>query len=339
VIATVVVVAESVGLIAAAGTGIAFAIFLFMRDQIRISVLRQRATLKEVSSKTYRLEAENAILQQHGDEAAVIDLYGNLFFGTTDHLFTELEADLHTQKWLLFDMRRVQSLDYTATHLFALMHDRLKEHGGSLLFSGMPSNLLSGKDLRRYMTNVGLLDEDGIRLFENRDEGIEWMENRILDAWGWVEKPTELAFEFDDIEMLREMDEKTVNALRDCVEERTVRAGDAVFSVGDAGDELFLIRRGTVRILLPLKGGQYHHVATFSRGDYFGEMGFIDYQKRSANAIAKTDCELYVLSRKKFNIRVYDNAVLGTRVFARIAKAISTRLRQTDSELSALEER
>jgi sulfate permease, SulP family len=302
-------------------------------------VIRRRATLKEISSKTYRLASEDAILQQHGDEAAVIDLQGNLFFGTTDHLFTQLEDDLHIQKWLLFDMRRVQSLDYTATHLFSLMHDRLKERGGGLLFSGMPSCLLSGQDLQRYMTDVGLLNQNGIHIFESRDEGIEWMERHILDTWGDVEKPDELIFEFKDIEILRKMDDSTIHALRECVHERTLHAGEAIFSVGDSGDELFLIRRGTVRILLPLKGGKYHHLATFSCGDYFGEMGFIDGHPRSANAIASTDCELYVLSRKKFNIRVYDNAVLGARVFARIASAISARLRQTDSELSALEER
>ena len=339
VIAAVVVVAESVGLISAAGTGVGLAILLFIRDQIRISVLRRRATLKEVSSKTYRLKSEDDLLQQHGDEASIIDLQGNLFFGTTDHLFTQLEDDLRTQKWLLFDMRRVQSLDYTATHLFAMMHDRLKEHGGALLFSGMPSSLLGGQDFQRYMTDVGLLDEGGIHIFEMRDDALEWMENRLLEASGWTEKTDQTPLEFKDIEILREMDEKTITALRQCVEERIVHAGEAIFSVGDSGDEIFLIRRGIVRILLPLKGGKYHHLATFSRGDYFGEMAFLDCKQRSANAIAKTECELYVLSRKKFNIRVYDNAVLGARVFARLASALSLRLRQTDSELSVLEDR
>ncbi|MDD1608689.1 MAG: cyclic nucleotide-binding domain-containing protein [Methylococcaceae bacterium] len=339
VIAAVVVVAESVGLISAAGTGVGLAILLFIRDQIRISVLRRRTTLKEVSSKTYRLKSEDDLLQQHGDEASIIDLQGNLFFGTTDHLFTQLEDDLRTQKWLLFDMRRVQSLDYTATHLFAMMHDRLKEHGGALLFSGMPSSLLGGQDFQRYMTDVGLLDEGGIHIFEMRDDALEWMENRLLEASGWTEKTDQTPLEFKDIEILREMDEKTITALRQCVEERIVHAGEAIFTVGDSGDEIFLIRRGIVRILLPLKGGKYHHLATFSRGDYFGEMAFLDCKQRSANAIAKTECELYVLSRKKFNIRVYDNAVLGARVFARLASALSLRLRQTDSELSVLEDR
>lgn len=339
VIAAVVVVAESVGLIAAAATGVGLAIILFIRDQIRISVLRRRTTLQEISSKTHRLEAEKMLLQKHGDQAAVIDLYGNLFFGTTDHLFTQLEEDLRTLKWLLLDMRRVQSMDYTATHLFSLMHDRLKERGGKLLFSGLPSSLPTGQNLQRYMTDVGLLDEGGIRIFESRDEGLEWMENHILDASGWQGKPEEKLLDMKEIELLREMDDKTLEALRLCSQQRSVRAGEGIFTVGDTGDEIFLIRRGTVRIVLPLKGGKYHHLATFSQGDYFGEMAFLDRRQRSANAIAKSDCDLYVLSRKKFNIHVYDNAVLGVRVFARIASAMSFRLRQTDIELCALEDR
>lgn len=341
VIAAVVVVAETVGLIAASATGIGLAILLFIRDQIRISVLRRRATLKEISSKTRRLESEYAVLKERGDDAAVYELQGNLFFGTTDHLFSDLENDLLTRKWLLFDMRRVQSLDYTATHLFTLMQDRLGERGGELLFSGMPSSLPSGQDLQRYMADVGLIDEDGggIRIFETRDEGLEWMENRILEQAGGIEKSEEQTLDLKEIELLRKTDDVTINGLRQCVHERTVNAGEKIFTAGDSGDEIFLIRRGIVRILLPLKGGKHHHLATFAQGDYFGEMAFLDHQQRSADAIAKTDCDLYVLSRKEFNAQVYDDTVLGVRIFARIAGAISLRLRQTDSELCAIEDR
>ncbi len=341
VIAAVVIVAETVGLIAASATGIGLAILLFIRDQIRISVLRRRASLKEITSKTHRLESEYAILKARGDQAAIYELQGNLFFGTTDYLFSELEADLRMRKWLLFDMRRVQSLDYTATHLFTLMQDRLGERGGELLFSGMPSSLPSGQDLQRYMVKVGLIDENGggIRIFETRDEGLEWMENRILEASGGVEEREEHSLDLKEIELLRETDDATINALRQCAHERTVCAGEKIFATGGSGDEIFLIRRGTVRILLPLKGGKYHHLATFDQGDYFGEMAFLDHHQRSADAVAKTDCDLYVLSRKEFNAQVYIDAVLGVHIFARIAGAISLRLRQTDSELCAIEER
>jgi len=64
-----------------------------------------------------------------------------------------------------------------------------------------------------------------------------------------------------------------------------------------------------------------------------------DRGRRSADAEARTDCELYVLSRREFNSHIHDDAVLGVRIFARIARAVSLRLRQTDSELSVIEDR
>ena len=341
VIAAVVIVAETVGLIAASATGVGLAILLFIRDQIRGSVLRRRASIKEVSSKTHRLESERTILAERGDAANLYDLQGNLFFGTTDQLFTELELDLCTCKWMLFDMRRVQSLDYTAAQLFKLMQDRLQERGGEILFSGMPSSLPSRQDLQSYLIRVGLVGErgKGIRIFETRDEALEWMENQILAEAGLTKESEESILDLREIELLREFDNTTFDELRECVHEWSVPAGEKIFKHGDGGDEIFLIRRGIIRILLPLKHGKQHHLATFKRGDYFGEMAFLDEGIRSADAEAKTDCELYVLSRKEFNTRVYKDAVLGVRIFARIALAVSLRLRQTDSELRAIEDR
>ncbi|MBK8147445.1 MAG: cyclic nucleotide-binding domain-containing protein [Acidobacteria bacterium] len=266
---------------------------------------------------------------------------GNLFFGTTDNLFTELEPDLKVRKWVLLDMRRVQSMDYTAAHLFEQIHERLQECGGGLLFSGMPSSLSSRQDLHRYMQKVGLIGEEGgeIRIFEIRDDALDWMETRILESAGWTRKEETSALDLDQIELFRGCDDDVLGKLRECIYERTVRAGENVFLHGDEGDEIFLLRRGVVRILLPLKGGKLHHLATFGRGDFFGEMAFLDRGKRSADAEAKTDCELYVLSREEFDKHALKDAVLGVRVFERVARAISLHLRHTDTEVRALEDR
>lgn len=341
VIAAVVIVAETVGLISASATGVGLAILLFIRDQIRGSVLRRRATLKEISSKTHRLEAERAILQEHGDKAAVYELQGNLFFGTTDQLFMEIEPDLKTRKWLLLDLRRVQSMDYTAAHLFAQMHDRLRERGGKLLFSGMPSSLPNRRDLYRYMLQVGLVGKggDSILIFEIRDEALEWMETRILEDNSWTGSKDETVLDLREIELLSGIDDAVLKNLRSCVQERTFKAGEKIFHRGEGGDEIFLIRMGVVRIFLPLLGGKRHHLATFGQGDFFGEMAFLDRQHRSADAEARTDCELYVLSRREFDMQVSGDAILGVHVFERIAFAISLRLRQTDNELRVIEDR
>ena len=341
VIAAVVIVAETIGLIQASATGIGLAIILFIRDQIRGSVVRRRVSLKEISSKTQRLKSEREILQQHGDEAVIYELQGNLFFGTTDYLYTLLEPELSRIKWLLLDMRRVQSLDYTAAHLFAQMHDQLSEQGGGLLFSGMPSSLPSGQDLHRYMVHVGLITEEsqGILIFESRDDALEWMEERILGAAGWVHSIEDKTLNLDEIELLAGIDKNTIEKLKPCVQELSLKAGEKIFNQGDEGDEVFLVRKGVVRILLPLKGGKYHHLATIGRGNFFGEMAFLDREVRSADAVARTDCELYRLSRHEFDEYIGNDTELGMKVFAQIARAISMNLRRTDGELRVIEER
>jgi len=341
VIAAVVVVAETMGLIQASATGVGLAILLFIRDQIRGTVLRRRFSLKQTSSKTHRLEAERKLLDQFGEDAGVDDLQGNLFFGTTDQLYTELEGDLQTRKWILFDLRRVQSLDYTAAHLLTLMQDRLTKRGGGLLICGIPSSMASRQDLFRYLFRVGLVSENGtgIRVFETRDEGLEWMEDRILTSTGWKGTPEESMLDLKQIELLRGLEEVTLEELRKCMIERSYKAGEKIFAQGDEGDEIVMLRRGIVRILLPLAGGKIHHLATINQGDYFGEMAFLDKGLRSANAIARTDCDVYILSRKEFNAHSRTNPVLGAKVYARLARAVSLRLRQTVIELRSNEDR
>lgn len=342
VVAAVAVVALTIGLIAASVAGVALAILLFIRDQINGSVLRRRATLDEFRSKTHRLEGAREILAAHGGLAAIYELQGNLFFGTTDQLYNEVEQDLKERRWLLLDLRRVQSLDYTAANLFRQMHARLAERGGALSFCGMPSRLSQGQDIRRYLSRVGLVgngDRNGIRVFDTREDGLEWMEDRILDHAGFEWPDEKQPLDLHEIELFADLDRDAVEKLRPWLRELSIGAGETLFARGDEGDEIYLIRRGTIRILMPLRGDTYHHLANFGRGDFCGEMSFLDKGARSADAVAKTDCDLYALSRAEFNDHVRADAVLGVRVFARLARAVSRRLRQTDGELRAVEER
>ncbi|OGA49320.1 MAG: hypothetical protein A3F74_00585 [Betaproteobacteria bacterium RIFCSPLOWO2_12_FULL_62_58] len=339
VIATVVLVAQ-VGLIAASVVGICLAILLFIRDQIRGSVIVNKLDLRGVRSKRRRLVAEGEILDAGGDEAAVVQLQGNLFFGTTDQLFSELERDLASRRFLLIDLRRVQSMDFTAAHLFEQMKERLQERGGELLFSGMPSSLPTRQDIEHYMEQLDLVRSGGgIRVFDTRDGAIEWMEDRILEAAGWTPEEEGPPLGLGEIEILSEFDAATIGELTGAVKEISVTAGGRICSRGDQGDEIFLVRRGRVRALLPLEGGKRHHLATFCRGDFFGEMAFLDRERRSADVEAATATDLYVLSRERFDALVKTNPALGGRVFEQLAFALSKRLRAADTELRVLEER
>jgi SulP family sulfate permease len=340
VIAGVVLVALTVDLIAASGVGVAMAILLFIRDQVRGSVMRRKRYLNQMSSKTRRLPAERVILDRDGDQAVFCELQGNLFFGTTDQLFSQLEPDLRTCRFLLLDMRHVQSLDYTAVHLFEQMHAQLAERSGQLLFCGMPSGILEKQDFERYLAQMGLVREgDGVMITETQDSALEWMEERILEAAGYVRTDEEKLLDLKDFSLFREFNEQELAALAAYVSEISLKQGEKAFRCGDQGDELYLVRHGILRVLLPLEGGKYHHLATICQGGVIGELAFLDRGVRSADVEARVDTDLYALSRSRFNELARADATMGVQVFARLALSIAESLRQSDAELSILEER
>lgn len=338
--AGVIVVAITVDLIAASGVGVALAIILFIRDQIRNTVIRRKLYLNQMSSKTRRIDIERETLNRDGGQGVFCELQGNLFFGTTDQLFSQLESDLKTARFILLDMRRVHSMDYTAAHLFEQMHAQLAERGGQLLLSGMPSSLMEERDFEKYLVDLGVIREGkGVMICETVDAGLEWMEERILEAAGVKKTGGEERLTLKDFHLLREFDEATLKDLATCMTEVSLAPGEKVVSQGDRGDEIFLVARGSVRIMLQLDGGKRHHLATVSRGDFFGELSFLDRKVRSADVEAKAATDLYVITRSRFNEKARADAELGVKVFARLASAIAERLRQTDAELQALEER
>ena len=335
VIAAVIIVAASIGLIEATATGIAMTILLFIRNQLRVAVIQRKVDLRQIRSKRRRNADELRILDEHGGEGLLVQLRNDLFFGTTDQLFTDLEPDLSTRRYILLDFRRVESMDYTAAHLLMQIKERLSERGGQLLFSGMPSALQMRQDIEDYLQKLAIVSRGG-GIFDTRDSALEWMEDRILENAGWTPAESKPPLTLAEIPVFREFRPDWLEELLALIETRRVEVGGSIFALGDTGDEIFFVRKGRVHILLPLEGGKRHHLATMCRGDFFGEMTFLDRGPRSANAEAATTTDLFVLSRSAFDRM--DQALAG-HIFEQLAFAIAQRLRVADAELRALEER
>ena len=337
VIVAVVVTALTVSLIAASGIGIVLAIVLFIREQIGGSIVRRKAYGNQMFSKLVRLPAEMAILEQRGDRAVIFELQGSLFFGTTDQLYTALEPELKTRTYVILDLRRVQSVDVTAAHMLEQIKDMLAEHKGFLVFSQIPQDLPSGQDMQRYLDQVGLVRaESTIRVFDELDEALEWVEDRILEE-ALIEREEEKPLELYEIDLFQGRKEETLTALQACMELRSFKAGEKIFARGDAGDELFLIRRGSVRIMLPLNNSKSHHLGTFTRGNFFGEMAFLDRDTRSADAVVFTDTDLFALSRKNFDAFAEEHKKVALNLLDGLARTLAIRLRYTNAELRALQ--
>jgi sulfate permease, SulP family len=339
VIASVIFVAFRFSLIAASATGLILAILLFIREQIRGTVVHRKMSGSQISSTQHRLPEEQKILERKGSETVICELEGSLFFGTTDKLQTQLEKDLKQCRYLILDMRRVVSVDFTAVHMLEQFEAVLKERNGFLIFSRLPVTLPTGQDLRAYFKEAGLTSRlHNVMRFDSLDDALQWVEDRILREEGFLfpseEKPLDLA----QIELFRECDPHVLDALSHGIAERSYQKGDLIFQAGEKGDELYLIRSGIIRIVLRVEENIYHNLASFGRGDFFGEMAFLDRGTRSADALATSPVELFVISRSKLDEISQAYPDVGEKLFARLARSLAIRLRRTDRELKNLYE-
>ena len=339
VIAAVVTTALTASLITASGVGVLLAIMLFIREQVRNRVVRRRLLGSETFSKRVRTRDEMASLVRHGDQVVVCELQGSLFFGTTQQLYSALEADLNTRRFIILDMRRVQTVDLTAAHMLEQVREMLAERDGRLILAGIPVKSPSGLDIQSYLVELGLLvakpNGHRVKVFGEVDTALEWTEDLIINEAA-LTHTLENALELHEMELFRQRKEETLVALEACMEKRSVAAGGKIFSLGDMGDELFLIRRGAVRIAVPVNETHSRHLGTFGRGAFFGEMSFLDGAARSADAIAFSETELYVLSRKVYDQFAEAHRKAALALMEGVASTLASRLRYTTAELRVM---
>ena len=87
-------------------------------------------------------------------------------------------------------------------------------------------------------------------------------------------------------------------------------AGQNIFKNGDdSGGQMFAVAEGEVDIRI-----NDHVVDTVGPGGVFGEMGLIDHQVRSADAVAKTDARVVVINERRFNFLVQNNPFFALQV-------------------------
>jgi len=340
VVLVVVGVALTVGLIAASLAGVVLSILLFLREQVGGVILRRKSFVSERSSTWYRPEHEMRILEAKGQSAVIFELQGSLFFGTAQQLFRLLEPELLTTSFLILDLQRVQSVDVTAAHTLKLVHDALAERKVPLILSTVRERLPNGRDLREFLELSGLeSDGETVLYLPTLQSAIEWVEARILGENSAPEREDRPPLELHEIELFKGSKPDTLTDLEACLEKRSWKAGETLFSRGEPGDELFLIRKGQVKVMGCIgRSSALKHIATYGRGDFVGGLAFLDHRPRSNDAIAITDCDMYVLSMEKFNYLAEEHKRIAFVLMTKLARMLAIRLRHTNEELTILQD-
>ena len=310
-------------------------ILLFIRGQAQSTIIHARIDGDAISrSRTIAVLGTDQRIENAG-KTVIFELQGSLFFGTASQLLAALEPEIGVRKYVILSMRRVQALDVTATHVLEQVKDRLEEHGGHLIFCDIPKGLPSGLKMKSFLKQTGVVRHSNKAFsFRQLDDALEWIEAREHEEAEGTGDFREM--DLREMPFLADQDEGALRALEQMFEVRAIKTGKRVFKANSEGDELFLIRRGIVKLTLPIHKKDNQHLETCGPGDIIGGMAFISSKGHSADALALTDTQVYALHRSDFDTLSTKHPGLSLALFKGVALNLVERMNRMASEIRAL---
>ncbi len=109
----------------------------------------------------------------------------------------------------------------------------------------------------------------------------------------------------------------------------TLKRGTTIVSRGDPGNSLIVVISGTVKISISSADGRNAILNFIGPGEITGEVAVLDGLARTADAIANTNCEIYVIDRRDFIPFVRSQPALAMK----LVELLCARLRWTSDQV------
>lgn len=129
--------------------------------------------------------------------------------------------------------------------------------------------------------------------------------------------------------LLRESD---LWRIRDATIRRTYPKDSVILFEGEAGEALYVVLSGRVKIVYTAEDGREVILGTREQGDFFGETALLDERPNPAHVIAMQDSELLILRRDEFRRCLTEIPAMSLGLL----RHLSRRLRHADDQIRGL---
>lgn len=136
--------------------------------------------------------------------------------------------------------------------------------------------------------------------------------------------------------IFKDLDDGELARVSEVCREQTFQAGECIFHEGEAGNRLYLIVEGEVRISRNVPGSGEEALAILRPGALFGEMAVFDRSERSTDAIANGTVRTITIARTDFELLLDFNRELAYKVLWSVVRMLSGRLRSTNESLRSV---
>ena len=110
---------------------------------------------------------------------------------------------------------------------------------------------------------------------------------------------------------------------------------EIIFAENDEGDSIFVLAEGKVSLERRVKNHQPvppTQITIVRHGQLFGEMGFLENQKRSATAKAKGNLRLFVIDSDDLRKLMSNDSQFAIKFMSNLALILSARLRRMNEQ-------
>ena len=142
-----------------------------------------------------------------------------------------------------------------------------------------------------------------------------------------------LAF-LHDVRVFESFSDPDLAALTERLRQRDLRRHQILFREGDPGDEMCIVRRGTVLISKAVTGKVEQVLVRVEPFDFFGEMSLFDGSPRSATAQAETEVELLILGRDSLQAMTEAAPRAAAAFFYAMVQVFMERLRRSTLQVA-----
>jgi CRP-like cAMP-binding protein len=173
-------------------------------------------------------------------------------------------------------------------------------------------------------------------VFHDLDRAIGWAEDDLLRAAG-AGAPEQEELPLAEASIAAGITARELAKMEKHLERRVYEPGQQLFGEGDAGDELFIIVKGSASAFLRHGGGDIRLV-TFAQGTVLGELAILDAGPRSASVTTEAGLVCYGLSRTSFAALCEDSPAVAIKLLGNLGRLLSHRLRDANRMIQQLEE-
>jgi CRP-like cAMP-binding protein len=116
---------------------------------------------------------------------------------------------------------------------------------------------------------------------------------------------------------------------------RSFKASEVIFQEGDAGDGLYMVVKGSVRISKQSATGE-EALAVMEPPAFFGEMALIDFSARAASAIANEPADLFFIPLQELRSLIEVQHKIALKILYALCEVLAQRLRETNERYMSI---